>query len=469
MTKTPHDHHPHGDGRLRDGDECARTTDQCCERDHNHDGNCDVHAARGVSPNEQSATPGGTVSPEDSPRQRSESSSPPELRQSKSEEDVSERLRELAQPLREDWEWQPSHVQSVAAQALSHIERVTADLTEIREQRRAWLDDEVRGRVFVKMQQEITELKRALGTELSGHLFTQGERNWGLHEARRGRAMLTDLVEVADIAPEPSCSCNSNPPCPDCVEWGGLRDVLRRAKTLLNEWATEGDRDPLGEPRSPPENLTDRVRSYLGEEAWSTLPDQVKRMLAVTTDECFMQQDAMRRVGAERDKAIKSLRHYGYTDCGGELWKPPLGKNPLPQIDRLRAALERYGHHTHPGCHDLTLNEDGSFGPRNGCLCGFDAALSGEPSSDETSEKPVNCQEAGPGRGFCDMCAQGLYEQCRYLPQKASDYDDGREEIAPGDYHYYTPKRTGKPARTTCNHPPEARTLTGCGICGATL
>ena len=41
-------------------------------------------------------------------------------------------------------------------------------------------------------------------------------------------------------------------------------------------------------------------------------------------------------------------------------------------------------------------------------------------SSEKPSEKPVNCQEAGPGRGFCDMCAQGLYEQCRYLPQKAT-------------------------------------------------
>ena len=51
---------------------------------------------------------------------------------------------------------------------------------------------------------------------------------------------------------------------------------------------------------------------------------------------------------------------------------------------RLRAALERYGRHEHPNCHDLTLKEDGSFGPRNGCLCGFDAAK-GESSAHETS------------------------------------------------------------------------------------
>lgn len=45
--------------------------------------------------------------------------------------------------------------------------------------------------------------------------------------------------------------------------------------------------------------------------------------------------------------------------------------------ERLRAALERYGRHEHPNCHDLTLKEDGSFGPRNGCLCGLDSVLSG--------------------------------------------------------------------------------------------
>jgi hypothetical protein len=54
------------------------------------------------------------------------------------------------------------------------------------------------------------------------------------------------------------------------------------------------------------------------------------------------------------------------------------------ESERLRAALERYGRHEHPNCYDLTLKEDGSFGPRNGCLCGFDAA-NGEGSPVETT------------------------------------------------------------------------------------
>jgi hypothetical protein len=55
----------------------------------------------------------------------------------------------------------------------------------------------------------------------------------------------------------------------------------------------------------------------------------------------------------------------------------------LDEIERLRTALERYGRHEHPNCYDLTLKEDGSFGPRNGCLCGFDAAK-GDSSAHET-------------------------------------------------------------------------------------
>lgn len=31
----------------------------------------------------------------------------------------------------------------------------------------------------------------------------------------------------------------------------------------------------------------------------------------------------------ERDKAVKSLKASGFTDMGGEFWRPPIGKNPL--------------------------------------------------------------------------------------------------------------------------------------------
>ncbi len=40
------------------------------------------------------------------------------------------------------------------------------------------------------------------------------------------------------------------------------------------------------------------------------------------------------------DKAEKSLVSAGYTDNGGEMWKPPIGKPPdFDEIDRLRRRL----------------------------------------------------------------------------------------------------------------------------------
>lgn len=63
------------------------------------------------------------------------------------------------------------------------------------------------------------------------------------------------------------------------------------------------------------------------------------------------------------------------------------------EIERLRAALEHYGRHAHPNCYDLTLKEDGSFGSRNGCLCGFDAAK-GEGAPAETKAPHATIAQA---------------------------------------------------------------------------
>lgn len=65
-----------------------------------------------------------------------------------------------------------------------------------------------------------------------------------------------------------------------------------------------------------------------------------------------------------------------------------INDNGAREIDRLREALLKYGHHLHPNCHDLTLNADGSFGERNGCLCGFDA-IEDEDSPEEPTPKEV--------------------------------------------------------------------------------
>lgn len=36
----------------------------------------------------------------------------------------------------------------------------------------------------------------------------------------------------------------------------------------------------------------------------------------------------LEKLQRERDKAVKSLKAQGFTDCGGEQWKPPIGEKP---------------------------------------------------------------------------------------------------------------------------------------------
>jgi hypothetical protein len=45
----------------------------------------------------------------------------------------------------------------------------------------------------------------------------------------------------------------------------------------------------------------------------------------------------------ERSKsAVRTLKQLGYTDCGGDLWKPQIGKKPdFDLIDTIRAENQR--------------------------------------------------------------------------------------------------------------------------------
>lgn|ERR1700749_4394114 len=96
--------------------------------------------------------------------------------------------------------------------------------------------------------------------------------------------------------------------------------------------------------------------------------------LSPTTDGYKIQDDVITRLQQE----ITDLKAR-YSQATEDLI------NHVEEVERLEAALKRYGHHIHPNCHDLTLKADGSFGPRNGCLCGFDAAVRNSPEPTESS------------------------------------------------------------------------------------
>lgn len=53
---------------------------------------------------------------------------------------------------------------------------------------------------------------------------------------------------------------------------------------------------------------------------------------------CIGSMDEM----SDNERMRNTLLHAGYTDCGGELWKPPLGRRPvfLDENTRLRALIQ---------------------------------------------------------------------------------------------------------------------------------
>lgn len=53
-------------------------------------------------------------------------------------------------------------------------------------------------------------------------------------ERDAARNCLEDFLELTEV-PDPNCSCHVNPPCGDCVEYGGIRDVRKTANELLKE------------------------------------------------------------------------------------------------------------------------------------------------------------------------------------------------------------------------------------------
>ena len=51
---------------------------------------------------------------------------------------------------------------------------------------------------------------------------------------RRLETCVEDFLELTEV-PDANCSCHLGPPCGDCVEYGGIRDVRKTANELLKE------------------------------------------------------------------------------------------------------------------------------------------------------------------------------------------------------------------------------------------
>jgi hypothetical protein len=64
------------------------------------------------------------------------------------------------------------------------------------------------------------------------YALAYGDRRYLLGLVDDLTAALETLVEFTDV-PDVNCSCHLNPPCVDCVEYGGIRDALERARVVL--------------------------------------------------------------------------------------------------------------------------------------------------------------------------------------------------------------------------------------------
>lgn len=47
-------------------------------------------------------------------------------------------------------------------------------------------------------------------------------------------ALIDTLLYSVPTPPDPNCSCHTFPPCSDCVDHGGLRELIKDAKAFLS-------------------------------------------------------------------------------------------------------------------------------------------------------------------------------------------------------------------------------------------
>jgi superfamily I DNA/RNA helicase len=93
-----------------------------------------------------------------------------------------------------------------------------------------WAEDSDHERMFREWTDSIGWEKEVekLRDQLAKALADKGE--W--KDRRKCVNLLQEFAENIEV-PERNCACHLNPPCNDCVEFGGMRELLERARAIV--------------------------------------------------------------------------------------------------------------------------------------------------------------------------------------------------------------------------------------------
>ena len=86
----------------------------------------------------------------------------------------------------------------------------------------------------VLTETRLDQIRGRVANSTNDHLYAPAyaDRRYLLGLVDELTAALENLTEFTDV-PDANCSCHLASPCVDCVEYGGIRDALERARVVL--------------------------------------------------------------------------------------------------------------------------------------------------------------------------------------------------------------------------------------------
>ena len=123
----------------------------------------------------------------------------------------------------------------------SHIHKYDGDLVEHEQCLRRQL---AAAQAATRICGKCGIVKSAMATKCAGCEMDRLEKELATMTADPGQALLDRLTDAigllqeiiaTDDTPSPNCSCHICPPCQDCVEYGSRRELIARARVIVDQ------------------------------------------------------------------------------------------------------------------------------------------------------------------------------------------------------------------------------------------